>query len=141
QVGGDVVGVGDADVGGGAGGDVGDDVVVDIAVVGVQAQRHRDVGVQRLKVRNGLLVNFGLADVGIVFGPEGDLIVPGRVKGGGHREGRLFAAAVAAGQQQRPGQSRRGERGWQAVFHPLVPPLDTPSMILLRNARNSKISG
>ena len=54
EVGGDVVRVGDAHVGGGAGGDVGDDVVVDVAVVGVQPQVHGDVGVQRLKVLNGL---------------------------------------------------------------------------------------
>ena len=46
QVGGDVIGVGDADVGGGAGGDVGDDIVVNIAVVGIEPQRDRDIGVQ-----------------------------------------------------------------------------------------------
>src|SRR5699024_9622754 len=109
HVGGDVVGVGDADVGGGAGGNVGDDIVVDVAVVGVEAQGHRDVGIEGLEILNGLLVDVGLVLVGVVFGPEGDLVIPGCVEGLRHREGRLLPAAVTAGEEGKPhNQSRPG---------------------------------
>src|SRR5699024_980643 len=86
-----------------------------------------------------LAVDLGLVYVGIVFGPEGNLILACLVKGIGHRKGGLFALAVAAGQAERGGQ--RGRRGKKFVVHPLVPPLETPSMIFLRKARNSRISG
>ena len=136
QVGGDVVRVGDAHVGGGARGNVGDDVVVDFAVVGVQPQIHVDVGVQRLKILDGLLIDRHLIFVGVVFRPEGDFIVPGVVKGLRHREGDLLPGTVAAAQHKAPGQQQRKQ-----AFHPLVPPLATPAMIFLRNSRNSTMSG
>ena len=140
EVGGDVVGVGDAHVGGGVGGDVGDHVVVDLAVVGVQPQLHRDVGIQCLKVGNCFVVDVHLGLVGVVLGPERDLVLPGLVKAVRHGEGVLSAGAVAAAQRQQRGQRQR-QRGDAQMSHPLVPPLETPSMTLLRNRRNSTISG
>ena len=141
EVGGDVVRVGDAHVGGGIGGDVGDDIVVDLAVVGVQPQLHRDVGIQRLKIVDGLVVDVHLRLIGVVLGPERDLVLPGLVKAVRHGEGVLPAGAVAAAQRQQREQ-RQQQRGEPHFFHhPLVPPLETPSMTLLRNRRNSTISG
>ena len=140
EVGGDVVGVGDAHVGRGVGGDIGDHVVVDLTVVGVQPQPHGDIGVQRLKIIDGLVVDIHLRLVGVVLGPERDLILPGLVKAVRHGEGVLPAGAVAAAQrQQRKQRQQRGEAHF--FHHPLVPPLETPSMTLLRNRRNSTISG
>ena len=135
-----MVGVGDAHVGRGIGGDVGDHVVVDLAVVGVQPQPHGDIGVQRLKIVDGLVVDIHLRLVGVVLGPERDLVLPGLVKAVRHGEGVLPAGAVAAAQRQQ--REQRQQRGEPHFFHhPLVPPLETPSMTLLRNRRNSTISG
>ena len=72
-----MVRVGDAHVGSGLGGNVGDHIVVNVAVVGVQPQSHGDVGIQILKFLDGLLVDLRLAHVGVVFRPEGDLILLG----------------------------------------------------------------
>ena len=91
EVGGDMVGVGDAHVGRGIGGDIGDHIVVDLAIVGVQPQLHCDIGVQRLKVGDGLVVDVHLRFVGVVLGPEGDLILPRLVKAVRHGEGVLAA--------------------------------------------------
>ena len=71
-----MIGIGDADVGRGAGGNVGDNVVIDLAVVGVQAQLDPDVGIERLEIADGLLIDLGLGFVGVVLGPEADLIFP-----------------------------------------------------------------
>ena len=102
EVRGDVVRVGDAHIGGGVGGDVGDDIVVDLAVVSVEPQLHGDVGVQRLEVGDGLVVDVHLGLVGVVLGPERDLILPRLVKAVRHGEGVLAAGAVtpAEGGQQ-----------------------------------------
>ena len=134
-----MVRVGDAHVGGGSRGDVGDHVVIDVPVVGVQPQIHGDVGVQLLKIRDGLLVDVGLGHVGVVLRPKGDLIVPlNALRLGGHRKGGLLPGAVA-GREAQPQGHRQQER--EKPFHPLVPPCDTPSMIFFRKARNSRISG
>ena len=133
-----MVRVGDAHVGGGAGGDVGDNVVVDVAVVGVQPQVHGDVGVQPLELRNGLAVDVRLELVGVVFRPEGDFIVV-LGKAVGHGKGRPLLAAVAA--RRREAQQHRQRQAKAFVSHPLVPPWETPSIIFLRKARNSRISG
>ena len=135
-----MVGVGDTHVGGGAGGDVGDDVVINFAVVGVQAQLHVDVGVKLLKVGNGLLVDVGLALIGVVFGPEGDLIGAALIKGVWHLKACRLLGAVAAGESQQQGG---GEQGRTDAFssHPLIPPLDTPAMIFFRNRKNSRMRG
>ncbi len=140
-----MVGVGDADVGGGVRGDVGNDVVVDFAVVRIQPEIHGDVGIQRFKVRNGLLVDVHLSHVGVVFCPEGDLIPPGGVKLIGNRIGtgsggilpggkRTVAAGEGKGQHKGKGEGKQ-------LFHPFTPPLETPSMIFFRKIRNRTISG
>ena len=145
EIGRDVVGVGDADVGGGVGCDVGDDVVVDFAVIRVQPEIHGDVGIQRFKVRNGLLVDVHLSHVGIVFCPEGDLIAPGGVKVVRNRVGDGSGGILPGGQRtvaagEGKGQ-HKGKRERKQLFHPFTPPLETPSMIFLRKIRNSTISG
>ena len=135
-----MVRVGNADVGGGPRGDVGDHIVVDVTVVGVQPHGHRDVGVQLLEILDGLFVDVGLGLVGIVLGPEHHLILAGGIEGFRHGKSRLFPAAMAAGKRQRP--HKQGGRAQRCkLFHPLMPPRDAPSMILLRNARNSATSG
>ena len=62
-----MVRIGDADIGRGIGGNIGDDVIVYPAVVRIQAQVYRYVRIQVLEIRNGLIVNVGLSLVGIVF--------------------------------------------------------------------------
>ena len=134
EIGGDVVGIGDADVGRGVGGDVGDDVVVDLAVVGVQAHGHGDAEIQRLKGFDGLLIDGRLGLVGVIFGPEGDFVAPGRVERLGNLEGAAAPGAVAARERQQRGNQHERQ---QSSLHPLVPPLATPAMTLRRKIRNS----
>ena len=144
HVGRDVVGIGDADVGGGVGGDVCDDVVVDAAVIGVETHVHRDVRVQGLKVRNGLLVDGRLGLVGVVLGPEGDFVLLGTVKALRNRKGRAAAGTVTGAQRQHAEKHQKREKqGRESAKpdHPLVPPLETPAMTFLRKIRNSTISG
>ena len=183
QIGGDVVGIGDAHVGRGVGGDVGDDVVVDGAVVRVGLQLHLDVGIQRLEVPDRLLVNLLLGVVAVVLGPEGEDVLPGGVEFRRHLKARALLPAMAARKSQKQEQEnqrqprllpsgmpdlsvRSNSHGGQfasfgagcrvslsvraksenlarqhSTLHPLIPPLDTPDMILLRKARNSAISG
>ena len=104
---GNVVRVGDADVGGGVGCDVGNDVIVDFAVVRIKPQVHGDVGIQLLEIFNGLLVDVHLGLVGVVFGPEGDFVVPAVVKGFGNLEGCLFLGTVAACEGQAQKQKKQ----------------------------------
>ena len=134
-----MVGIGDAHIGSGGGGNVGNDVVVDAAVIGVQPHFHGDVGVQRVELGNGLLVDIGLGDVGVVLGPEGD----GKLAAGIQLLWQLEAGAlpgpVAAGKGQQQGGDQ--QQGKHSFFHPLVPPLATPAMIFLWKSRNSTISG
>ena len=48
---------------------------------------------------------------------------------------------VAAGQSHQRCQHQQQRQKFAKFHHPLVPPLETPSMIFLRNTRNSTISG
>ena len=144
HIGRDVVRIGDADIGCGIGGDVRDDIVVDAPVVGIEPHVHRDIRVQGLKVRDGLLVDGRLDLVGVVFGPEGDFVLPGTVKALRNREGCSPAGAVAGAQRQHAEEhQQRQKEGRESVSpdHPLVPPLETPAMTFLRKIRNSTISG
>ena len=72
-----MVGIGDADVGRGARSDIGDDVVVDIAVIGVKAEIDANVGIIGFKFVDGLLVEQALRFIGVVFRPKGDFIFLG----------------------------------------------------------------
>ena len=140
EIGGDVVRVGDAYVGRGGGGNVGDDVVVDLGIVGVKADRHVDIGIKLLKVRHRLLIDLYLGLVGVVLGPEGDVVVPAFVKALRDLKYASLPRAVAARQQGQTAQQPK-RREDAPDLHPLVPPLETPSMIFLRKIRNRTISG
>ena len=100
-----------------------------------------DVGIERLKVRNGLLVDLGLGLVGVVLGPEADLILPGAVKALRHDKVVIAARAVAGRERQQAQRAQQRAEDAFPSFHPLVPPLETPAMIFLRKSRNSTISG
>lgn len=80
QVSGNVVRVSDAHIWGGFCGNVGNDIIVDLAVIGVKPQVYSNIGIQGLEIGDGLFVNFRLGFVGVVFGPEGDFIVLGGIK-------------------------------------------------------------
>ena len=62
-----MVRVGDAHIRCGSGSQVGDDVVVNFPIICIKFQIHRNVGIQRFKIGNGLFVNIGLSLVGIVL--------------------------------------------------------------------------
>ena len=102
-----MVGIGDADVGCGPGGDIGDHVVVDLSIVCIQPQVYRDIGIQGLEILNGLFVNVRLTLVGVIFGPEGDLICFCFIKGLRRLEGLRFPGAVAAGQENGTGRAQK----------------------------------
>lgn len=80
QISGNVVRVGNAYIGGGVCGNVGDNIVVNFAVIGVKPQIYSNVGVQGFELGDSLFVDFCLGFVGVVFGPEGDFIVLGGIK-------------------------------------------------------------
>ena len=75
-----MVGIGDADVRRGVCGNVGDNVVVNTAVIGVKAKVYGYVGVKRFKIGDSLLVNVNLRFIRVVFCPKGYLVIPGSVK-------------------------------------------------------------
>ena len=135
-----MVRVGDAHVGGGLGGDVGDHVVVDVPVVGVKPQVYGDVGVQGLKIGDGLFVDVGLGHVGVVLGPEGDLILP-RQAGGGLRHGEGRSGPGCRGRRTGTGPRSRARVRLSSFFIPWSPPCDNALHDLFRKARNSRISG
>ena len=141
EIGGDVVRVGDAHIGGGVGGDIGDDVVIDLAVIRIQPKVYGNVGVQSLKIRNGLLIDPGLRPVGVVLGPEGDGIAAAFVELFGGNEIRQAPGAMAAGKKQHPRNQHQDEQEGKQTLHPLVPPLETPSMTFFRKTRNRTIKG
>ena len=138
EVGSDVVGIGDADIGGGVRCDIGNDIVVNLAVVRIQPQIYRDIGIQRFEVRNGLLVDLHLGHVGIVLCPEGNLEITGRIKGFRDFKNLLLRGAVTAGKRC---QQNDGKEYGNDSFHPFIPPLETPAMIFFRKIRNRTISG
>ena len=135
-----MVGVGYAYVGGSAGGDVRYNVVVYLAVVGVQAEIYGNVRVERLEIRYRLFVNRGLSFVGVVFRPERYLVVFTLVKAVGN--GELFKSSASVTGREGKTRRRRDEcKCKRELFHPFVPPLATPAIIFLRNMRNSTMSG
>ena len=150
-----VVGVSDAHIGGGIRGDVGDDIVVDLAIVGIQPQVDRDVGIQLLEAGDGTIVDLHLGHLGIVLGPEGNFVIPGGVEGFRNFENLLLLRAVAGGEgnQEDKNQEQTAKfpeiatpvctpaRNDSVIFHPFIPPLETPAMIFFRKIRNRTISG
>ena len=138
QIGCNVIRVGDTHIGGGVCGNVGDHIVVNETVVGVKLQLYGDVGIQLLKIFNCFFVDLNLGGVTVVFRPEGDLVIFGGVKAFRHLEHGFFLGAVTAGKAEKQGNYQ--QKRYQ-FFHPLVPPLATPSMIRLRKIKNRTISG
>ena len=67
--------IGDTYVGRGIGCDIGDYVVINLTVIGIESHVDFDVWIKSLKVFNRLIVNRGLSLVGIVLGPEGNFEV------------------------------------------------------------------
>ena len=139
HVGRNVIRIGNAYIRGCAGGDVGDDIVVDPPVVGIQAHVHRDIRIEFLKVRNGLFINGGLAFVGIILGPERDFICLCFIKFFRDDKGVHSPGAMAPAQ----GRQTEAHQGRSKFLHhaPLVPPLDTLAMIFLWKIRKRIISG
>ena len=60
--------------------DIGDDIVIDAAIIRIETKIDFDIGVKRLKICDRLFIYTGLIDVGIVLCPEGDLVIAGGVK-------------------------------------------------------------
>ena len=137
----DVIRVGDADVRRGLGSDVGDDVVVNLAVIRVQAQIDLDIRIQRFKPLNGVLVDRHLGHVGVVFRPECDLMLLRPVEFLRNLKGLQPSGAVAARQREQTEHEVEKQQRRVLSAHPFVPPLATPAMIFCRKIRNSTISG
>ena len=147
QVSGNVVRIGDAHIWGGICGNVGNDIVVNLAVIGVKPQIHSDIGVQGFEIGNGLFVDLCLGFIGVVFCPEGNLVITGGIKLLRNGEGTLLLCTVAACKACQKGSSQCGNKEffpWKFMlvcYHPFVPPLETPAIILLRKTRNKIIRG
>ncbi len=106
HIGRNVVRICDADIRCCVCGYVRNDVVVDLRVIRIQLQRHRDVRIQRFEILDGLLIHRRLVLVGVVLGPEGNLVLLRLVKALRHRKGRLPLRAVAS----RQGRCRKNPR-------------------------------
>ena len=139
HIGGDMVRVGDADVGRRVGRDVGDHVVVNLVIVRIGPDGHGDVGIEGLEVFDGLPVNLRLGFVGVVLRPEDDFHRFAFVEPLGNHERAPVHLAVA-GRQHRNDQEQN-HRQRDPLFHPFVPPLETPAMIFFRKIRKRMISG
>ena len=137
----DVIRIGDADVRRGLGGDVGDHVVVDLAVIRIQAQIHFNIRIQRFKPLDGVLVDRHLRHVGVVLCPECDLMLLRPVEFLRDLEGLQPPGAVAARQREQAEHETHKQQRRALLAHPFVPPLATPAMIFCRKIRNSTISG
>ena len=94
------------------------------------------------EIGNGFFVDLCLGFVGIVFGPESNLIIAGSIKF--FRDGKfilLLCPVTAAKTGDAKGCDSKKQKLLTKFFHPFVPPLETPAMILLRKMRNRMISG
>ena len=147
QIGGNMVRIGDADVWRRVGADVRDHVVENPAIIGIKPDIYGDVRIQLLKLFNRVHIHRGLHLVGVVLGPEiqfnflrlvhiqrnlADISFFGCV---------LIQSAVASAQDPRRHPQQQNQGDDFSCLHPLVPPLETPAIILSLNIRNSTISG
>ena len=71
HIGGDVIGIGNADIRGGVGCDIGDDIVIDLAVIVVDPDIDMNIGIQLLEGSDRILVDPGLILIRIILCPEG----------------------------------------------------------------------
>ena len=141
QIGRDMIRIGDADVRRRIRRDIRDHIVVDLPVVRIQANVDVDIGIQLLKRLDRRLIDLRLRFIGIILCPKRELLFLRRVKRFGHFKGGKPACAMASCTYGDGENRRQQQRRFFHCVHPFVPPLDTPSMILLRNSRNSTMSG
>ena len=73
-IGRNVVRIRDAYIRGRPRGNVCDDIIVDVPVIRIQAKIHLDLWIQFLKTCHCLVVDLHLRLVGVILGPEGDLM-------------------------------------------------------------------
>ena len=100
QIGGNVVRIRDAHIGRGVGGNVGDHILIDAAVISVELQRHLDIGIDLLELLDRILVDIRLGDIALGLGPEGDLIGTAFIEARRQKERVLVLRAMAARQKQ-----------------------------------------
>ena len=62
--------IGNTYIGSRIGGNIGNHVIIDSAVIRIELERYLDVGIQLFKILNGLPVNIRLRLIGIIFSPE-----------------------------------------------------------------------
>ena len=94
-----MVGISDAHIRSGISGNIGYDIVVNTSVIGVEADIYMNIRVECFKVRYSLRVNIGLGLVGIVFCPEGDLVVTRSIKSFGNCKLLEGTSSMAAGKK------------------------------------------
>ena len=133
--------IGNTDVRRRIGRDIGDDIVIDPAVIGIQAHLDLDVRIKILEIFDGFLVDAGLYFVRIVLRPEDHFVLAAGIKALRDREGTGILGSMAARQRSAHDQERKQSHEFHLFFHPLMPPLDTPAMIFLWKTRKSTISG
>ena len=122
--------------------DVGYYIVINLSVISVQPQGDMNIRIQLLKIRYSLFVNFDLRPIGVVLRPKGNIVIPCCVELPRHDKLIKASRAMAGGQYRKycHQKSYRKQYGYK-LFHPLVPPLETPSIIFFLNTRNRTISG
>ena len=73
HIGRDIVRISDADIRRRVGGNIGNDIIIDLTVVRIQTHIDRHIRVQGFKIFDRLLIDPGLCLVGIIFRPESEL--------------------------------------------------------------------
>ena len=130
-----------ADIRRGVCGDVGYDIVVDLAVVRIKPDVDLDIRIDLLKIRDRLMVYIRLGLVRVILSPECDLEAARIVEF--LRDHKLIhpPGAVTAGERKERKEHYTCKKYGETLFHPFVPPLETPSMILFLKIRNMTMSG
>ena len=88
-----------ADIGRCVGRNIGDDIVVDLTVIGVEPHVHLDIRVESFEAADCIFIDFCLCLVRVILGPEGDLMFDIFVKFLRHHEFHSLRRAVAAREQ------------------------------------------
>ena len=142
KIGCNVIRIGNADIGRCPCRNIGDHIIINIAIVGIKPQIYRNIGIDLFKIRNGFLIDLCLGLVGIILCPESDRIISVLLKALRHRKRFQSLRTVTSRKQYHAGRhSPKQSPFFPFDFHPLVPPLDTPVMILSLKIRNKTISG
>ena len=99
--------IGDAHIRRGIRGDVGDHVIIDLAVICIETQIHGDIRIKIFKILDRFLIDGRLVLIGVIFGPESDFIFSGKIEFFRHGKTAHSLAAVTAGEQNRTAQHKR----------------------------------